>query len=144
MFSKACEYGIKSVLFIATHSKQGEKVGIKQIAESSGTPEAFTGKILQQLGKAGIISSTKGRGGGFFLSDKQLRSKTLSDLVLAIDGDALFRGCGLGLEECNAKKPCPLHHQFVEIRKKLNLMLKNTTIELLSDELIKGLTFLKR
>ena len=144
MFSKACEYGIRSILFIASKSKDEVKVGIKEIAYSLDIPEAFTGKVLQQLVKAEILSSSKGKGGGFFLTQEQLRDKTLGDIVKSIDGDLLFEGCGLGLAACNANKPCPLHTQFVKIRKELKSVLQDTTVEKLSDDLVKGVTFLKR
>lgn len=144
MFSKACEYGIRSILFIASKSKDDIKVGIKGIAYSLDIPEAFTGKVLQQLVRAEILSSSKGKGGGFFLTQEQLRNKTLGDIVKSIDGDLLFEGCGLGLAACNAHKPCPLHTQFVKIRKELKSVLQDTTIEKLSDDLVKGITFLKR
>src|SRR5690554_7711945 len=65
MFSKACKYAIRSVIFIAVCSLKKEKVGFKEIAKEIDAPEAFTAKILQMLAREGIIDSTKGVGGGF-------------------------------------------------------------------------------
>ena len=51
MFSKACEYGIKSVIYITEQSLEGRRVSIKQVTEAIDSPKAYTSKILQQLKK---------------------------------------------------------------------------------------------
>ncbi|MEQ9438678.1 MAG: hypothetical protein RIG62_06500 [Cyclobacteriaceae bacterium] len=60
------------------------------------------------------------------------------------DGDAIYRGCGLGLKECNAQKPCPVHDKFAKIRDDLKEMLENTSIYELATGLEIGSTYLKR
>lgn len=65
MFSKACEYAIKAVIFIAQAALAGKKTNVKQIAEATNAPEAFVAKILQPLSKKGILISNKGKQGGF-------------------------------------------------------------------------------
>ena len=72
MFSKACEYGIRASIFIATNSSKGIRVGIKDVAKEIDSPEPFTAKIMQILTKAGIIYSAKGVGGGFEVSKEAL------------------------------------------------------------------------
>lgn len=61
MFSKSCEYAIRATIYIAKQTKQDKRVGIKDIANAINSPNAFTGKILQQLSKAKIIESAKDR-----------------------------------------------------------------------------------
>ena len=65
-------------------------------------------------------------------------------IVHAIDGDDIYVGCGLGLKECNANQPCPLHDKFVDIRTDLKNMLENTSLYELATGLEVGLTYLKR
>lgn len=143
MFSKTCEYAIRASIYIADQSRIGNRVGIKEIANSIGSPEAFTGKILQQLSKAQIIDSTKGPSGGFSINTKKLSSLNLSHIVNAIDGDSIYKGCGLGLSECSELKPCPVHHKFKKVRNELKNMLENTSVLELSKNLEKGLSFLQ-
>jgi Rrf2 family protein len=144
MFSKACEYGIKATIHIGHQSKKGERVSLKAVAKAIDSPVAFTAKILQALAKDGIIISTKGPTGGYELLDEKNTKITLLQIVNAIDGDKIYNGCGLGLQQCNAAKPCPLHHQFVVVRDELKNMLEKTTIENLRDQLHEGVSFLKR
>ncbi len=144
MFSKACEYGTRAAIYIAGQSLQSRKVSLKDVAKAIESPEAYTSKILQQLVRNNIINSDKGPTGGFSMDKKRLGKVKLSSVVSAIDGDAVYNGCGLGLKQCNEKKPCPVHHKFKAIRDGLKDMLETTTIAELAVDLKDGLTFLKQ
>ncbi|MBQ4821220.1 Rrf2 family transcriptional regulator [Aquimarina sp. MMG016] len=144
MFSKACEYGIKASIYVAQQSLQGNCVNLKTVAKEINSPEAFTAKILQQLVKNKILDSIKGAKGGFLIEEKRINQIQLGDIVYAIDGDSIYTGCGLGLKECNARKPCPVHHKILIVRKELKNMLKNTSLFELANGLEIGLTYLNR
>ena len=143
MFSKACEYSIRAMIFIAQKSKNGERLSIKEIATGVDSPEHFMGKLLTELVRKGLVLSMKGPNGGFFTDDKWLKY-TLADIVTAIDGNQLFTGCGLGLKSCNENKPCPIHDEFKIVRTKLKSLLETTRIGEFNESLEKGLVFLKR
>lgn len=144
MFSKACEYGIKAVIYIAKRSLADSKVSLKEVAKAIDSPEAYTSKILQKLAKNGIINSDKGPTGGFSMDNKELDNVKLSTIVYIIDGDTIYKGCGLGLKECNEQMPCPVHNQFKIIRDDLKVMLESNTVISLTMGVKDGLTFLKR
>ncbi len=143
MFSKACEYGIRATIYIATQSLEGRRVGLKDIAKQINSPEAFTAKILQQLAKNKIIHSVKGPTGGFEIEEVKMRDIRLQQIVSAIDGDSIYIGCGLGLKACSEKRPCPVHNKFKTIREDLRKMLETTNIYELTQGLYLGFTFLK-
>ena len=109
MFSKACEYAVRAVLYIAVKSKDGSKLSIKEIAKEIDSPEPFTAKILQTLSRERIISSIKGPNGGFYLEPKS-KPIPLNIIVYAIDGKNMLQACSLGLKECSDNFPCPIHH----------------------------------
>lgn len=143
MFSKACEYAIRAVVYVAQKSRHGGKVGIKEIAKGIGSPEAFLAKILQDLSRKELLLSVKGPNGGFYIDNRRSRV-TLGEIVTAIDGDQLFVGCGLGLKACSEKNPCPIHDEFKMIRKRLQVMLDTTRVDEFNESLDKGLIHLKR
>ncbi len=143
IFSKTCEYAIRAVFYIAHTSNKGHKTGIKDIAAGIDSPELYLAKILQNLSKQGIISSSKGPNGGFYIQESSL-IKPLSDIVEAVDGNGLFYGCALGLSQCSEVNPCPLHHQFKSIRDQIHQVLRQTTIGEFNEELINGLFSLKK
>lgn len=144
MFSKSCEYGLRAVLFIAQSSLSDTKVSLVDIAKEIDSPSAFTAKILQQLSKANIIESTKGPTGGFIMSQESIKKQTLADVVMVLDGDKVYKGCGLGLKQCDDQFPCPVHNQFVKVRSELKAMLENTNLYDLAININKGNTWLKR
>ena len=143
MFSKSCNYAIKAAIFIAKHSLEENKVGFVDIAKEIDSPQAFTAKILQFLVKSGIIDSVKGVNGGFYIPKKNIATTYLVEIVDAIDGDAVFHGCGLGLSQCSETHPCPVHDKFKSIRNELAFMLENTNLEELAIGIKSGDTFLR-
>lgn len=143
MFSKTCEYAIRAVIFIAQRSKNGDKVGIKEIAKGIDSPEHFIAKILQDLSKRGLVQSVKGPNGGFYLGAASSKH-SIADIVTAVDGEELFAGCGLGLKQCSETHPCPIHHEFKKIRKDIFNMLDKAKLGKFNEQLEKQLAFLKR
>ena len=143
MFSKACEYGIKAAIFIAVKSNNEIRVSLNDIAEEIDSPVAFTAKILQQLTRNEIVNSIKGPKGGFEIKKDDIGKIKLSQIVMAIDGDSVYKGCGLGFSYCNEMKPCPVHHKFKLIRDSLKQMLETTSLLHLSNDINNGTTFLK-
>jgi Rrf2 family protein len=135
MFSKSCEYAIRSVIIICQNSQQGLKTNVKEISERAGVPEPYIAKVMQILSKARVVQSIKGPGGGFYLSPESKELK-LIDVVKAIDGDSLFTSCGLGLKECSEKNPCPLHNKFKGVRNDIKKMLEEIKIHDLSEKLV--------
>lgn len=137
MFSKACEYAIRAVVYIASETDDTKKVGIQEICNHIEAPQHFTAKILQTLTRKQLVNSQKGVNGGFSLNDVQ-KKKSLKEIVEAIDGEQLFIGCGLGLKQCSESKPCPIHNQFKDIRNRLTKMMDTTSIEMLAKRLLNG------
>jgi Rrf2 family protein len=131
------------MIFIAQKSKDGNKVGIKEIAKGIDSPEHFIAKILQELSRKKLLQSLKGPNGGFYLDD-EAQECSLADIVKMIDGDKLFTGCGLGLKHCSETHPCPIHHEFKSVRKDILAMLENARLAEFTERLDKSLTFLKR
>ena len=143
MFSKSAEYAIRAVFFIAKSSYLDKKVGIKEIANNIDSPEPFLGKILQQLSRDGIVRSSKGPNGGFYLTDEEMNKK-LSEVIKAIDGDEIFIGCAMGLSQCSEEFPCPLHGEFKAVRAELTRILDGVTLAKFNDELVLGQLQLNR
>lgn len=145
MFSRACVYGIRAIVCLAAcGSKEEGRLNLKEVAKRTDSPEAFTAKVLQQLSRAGLVRSVKGPNGGFEITTEEAKKVRLSHVVAAIDGDAIYTGCALGLHQCDAAKPCPLHDHFLGIREDLRRMLERTSVHDLMSGLRDGDTFLKR
>ena len=142
MFSKACEYAIRAVLYLSMKSADGVKRGIAEIAKEIDSPLHFTAKILQTLSREGIISSVKGPHGGFFIS-ADAKPIPLNNIIMAIDGDGVLHNCAMGLKECSDQFPCPIHHDVKAYRDQLRKVMREKTVQQLAKELSSGKAFLK-
>ncbi len=141
MISKACKYGIRAAIFVASKAGNGSKLTVKQIAKEVDAPEAFTAKILQILNKQGIITSLKGPYGGFYFDEHQSEQPVLN-IVSAIDGMSVFRECGLGLMKCSETHPCPMHDQYKIAREALHDAFQQTSIGQLARQVNGGESFI--
>lgn len=112
-------------------------MGIQEIAREIESPMYFTGKILQSLVKAKLISSAKGPNGGFYLPPGAAPVPLIR--VLEVLGcDAFFRNCALGLTHCSDRHPCPIHQEFKPFREGLLQLLTRTTVQQLARDIISG------
>ena len=141
MFSKSCEYAIKAAIHICIETKDGSRVGIKQIAAEIDTPEAFTAKILQTLVRQGVILSSKGPGGGFYI-EPDAEPIPVIKIIDALDGKHAFERCGLGLKECSEDHPCPIHNEFKTYSQRLKNLLMTKSVQDLATSIESGRTFL--
>lgn len=131
MFTKTTQYAIRALVYIYLQNLNLNRPGFREIAKHIGAPEEFTGKIVQHLVKSHIISSIKGRGGGFFFTDMH-PSLNLLDVIKIIEGDGFFNNCGFGLSLCSKDNPCPIHTDYAPVREKFRKITMESTIEMLA------------
>ena len=89
-----------------------------------------------------VITEFFAMNGGFYLDDT-LMHVSISDIVKATDGEGIYTDCVLGLKECNAKEPCPMHAEYKALKKGLIHMLETNKIIDFKDKLDSGKFFLK-
>ena len=66
MFSQTAEYALRAIVVLAVDPK---KPWIAQdIAAESKVPQDYLMKVLQALGREGLVTAQRGRGGGFILT----------------------------------------------------------------------------
>lgn len=136
MLSNSCRYGIRAVIYLASQPVHTANTGIKQISEDLDLPSPFLAKILQELAKQKILSSSKGPHGGFSLLKDPKKIK-LIDIVRAIDGEGFFTNCVMHSGKCGGmkknKKFCSLHDDYDKIRRDLIQLFGDRSIQELVD-----------
>ena len=132
MLSNSCRYGIRAVIYLASQPLSNGKTGIKKISNDLDLPTPFLAKILQQLAKQKILSSSKGPHGGFSLL-KDPKKISVLDIVNSIDGDDIFTNCIMHNGSCENvskdKKTCTLHEDYSKTREDLINLFGDKTIE---------------
>lgn len=127
MLSNSSKYAIKGVLYLALNSNEDQKILVRDMYESIHVSETYLAKLLQELSRHGVISSTRGPKGGFFLSEED-RKRTLMDIVKVIDGEKRVKSCVMGLKDCDMDNPCVLHKLVGANKAKFIKVLERTTI----------------
>lgn len=141
MLSNAGKYALNAVIYLATESSRDNRFRAKEIANAINVPLPFLAKLLQDLVRKNIISSVKGPGGGFYLSEENIKTSLLC-IVAHIDGISKFENCVLGLADCSDTKPCPLHFAVQPFKRALYNELSTNTIESVAAKVKNGETFL--
>lgn len=133
LLSQRCEYGLRAALHL-TASAPGAYVPIREVSAALGIPYHFLAKIAQSLIQEGVLESTRGPGGGVRLA-RPSGQVTLHEIVLALDGPAIFEACVLGLPGCGVEQPCPLHDRLAPARDRVRAMFEETTLAGLADRI---------
>jgi len=134
VFKKETEYALRALVYIQLQNLKERRPGIAEIATEIETPQSFTAKILQRMVKQGFVESLKGINGGFFF-DISKEDLPLKKVIVSIEGDSLFNGCGFGLKHCDENNPCPLHFSYAPIRDAIDKLVSEETIQGLAGKL---------
>ena len=124
MISQSAEYSLRAALCLAANG--GAALTTQQIADRTRVPAGYLAKILQALGRAGIVSSQRGLNGGFTLSVPPPRL-TLLQVVAAVESSHRIECCPLDIPE-HALNLCPLHRRLDAVAATIEQMLRDATI----------------
>ena len=109
MISQTAEYALRAVVHLADKGDAPQTT--QQIAEVTRVPVGYLAKVMQTLGRAGIVHARRGLHGGFTLA-VPAGELTVLDVVQAVDPVQRIEHCPLGIPE--HKSLCPLHARLDE------------------------------
>lgn len=125
MLSQGVGYAITALGCIAAAS--GRSVLVKDIAEYGQIPAPYLAKIINALGKRGIVNTQRGVGGGVTLA-RPATEISLFDLCVALDDPAVQATCMLGNAQCSDSRACPAHNFWKAERAKVMDFLAATSV----------------
>ncbi len=129
--TRAAEYAIRGVLYLCSQPP-GAVCLLSEISERQDIPPSFLSKIFQNLARAGIVSSTRGTGGGFTLI-KDPTDITLLDVVEAIEGQISLNVCLTNGQSCDRRTTCAVHEVWHEAQVHLLNLLRSRTFAQLAE-----------
>ena len=135
MYSKSCAYAMRGMAWLALVCPEGY-VPVHDLCAGSDMPHYFVTKVFETLVRNGLLTSSKGLGGGFALTRAPAKIALL-EIVAAIDGtDSLeARACMGGMARCDPKQACPVHDHWQPLRQELRGFLARTTLADMSQSL---------
>lgn len=130
MFSQTVEYALRAVVHLAGEAPTARTTD--EIAAVTQVPRAYLSKVLQSLGRAGIVHSQRGLGGGMTLV-KTSDELTILEVVNAVEPIVRITTCPLGIST-HGTHLCPLHRKMDNALASVEKAFGGTTLaEILKD-----------
>lgn len=107
MLTNACKYAIRSILFLAMHTDETKRIGVKIIAEEVDIPQPFCLNYYKTNKKR--FSVIYKRAKWWVYLNKRNKQNSVWDIIVCIDRKSKFDHCFLGLPKCSDENPCPVH-----------------------------------
>ena len=98
----------------------------QDVAADARVPLDYLSKILNALGRAGLVSAQRGRGGGFQAA-RPANQISVLEVVTAVDPVRRIHSCPLGLA-AHGTNLCPLHRKLDDAARSIEDAFRITTI----------------
>ena len=122
--SEAATLALHAAAIMASTPESPVTAGV--MADGLSASEAHLAKVLQRLAKAGLVTGTRGPGGGFQLT-RPAKRISLREVYEAIEGQLQVERCMVGKPLCN-KLDCPLGGLFARMSDDVLKTLGKTTL----------------
>ncbi len=124
--TRACDYAVRALLYMSAKPR-GTVFMRSELSKLSDVPDSFLGKILQNLAKADILVSERGKKGGFRL-EKDPADISMYDVILAVEGEFKITDCLADVFYCKRTDFCKVHIVWNDIQETLISKLQSTKI----------------
>lgn len=132
MISQKAKYALKAVVALAK-ADPAQVVIIGELAERENIPKKFLEQILLDLKHHGIVTSRRGKTGGYSLL-KPPREITFGEILRIVDGPlaplpCLSRMAYRRCEDCAEEEDCEVRRAFAAVAEASRRILDQTSIE---------------
>ncbi len=131
MISQTAEYALRAVVFLG--SQVGQPVTTQRVAAATRVPVGYLSKVLQSLGKAGLVDAQRGLRGGYVLA-RPPGELTVLEVIHAVDPPKRIVECPLGRGHPRREPLRFLHRCLDEGIGLVESLYRQTTIEQLVAE----------
>ena len=130
--SKRTQYGLRALYALAREYDCGP-VLITRLSQQEAIPQKFLEQILLSLKATGLVSSKRGKGGGYFLAQPP-EKVTLASVIRLMEGpiaplpcasETRFRKC----DECPDIETCGTRFVMKNVRDAMAQILEEATLE---------------
>lgn len=131
MISQKAKYALRALVALCK-VPAGESLMISEISRERAIPKKFLEQILLELKRAGIVTSQRGRTGGYALL-RAPEEITFGEVLRLIDGPIaplpclsklFYRRC----EDCQDEGSCEVRHVFARVAEATRGVLDSTTL----------------
>ena len=143
LFSIRTERALEALGRLAAIATPGQRVYLEDILDGTDAPRAFLSKVFTRLSRAGIVTSLRGRFGGYTLARDADRI-TLREVVEAVDGADPEIRLSLAPGDVESGRPTRWAVRMQPVQAALRQMLETTTLADLRDECLGRMKTIRR
>ena len=125
MLTLSSEYALQAMIYLARHQDRCPIPG-REIAQQADIPAKYLSKILGDLVRAKVLTSSPGKSGGFKL--RRASEDTLLYDVLAPFEQFDHRRCPFGSGYCGDDDPCLAHDRWKKVVEAELWFLQHTSV----------------
>ena len=127
MLSTTSEYALRALAELARLSHGQVMLG-RDLASETGIPSKYLSKIMLSLRNAGLVTATRGSGGGYTLQ-RPADVIHLMDIVQVFEGPTQGPKCLLRAgHRCSDHDCCTAHEPWSKVRRAYSEFLEKTTL----------------
>jgi Rrf2 family nitric oxide-sensitive transcriptional repressor len=108
MISQTVEYALRAMVVLAQNPNSPQTA--QTISTAAKVPTDYLMKVMQALGRAGLVNAQRGKHGGFTLA-REAGTITILDVVNSVDPIHRIHHCPLGLKS-HGTRLCALHRRL--------------------------------
>lgn len=127
--STRSRYGLRAMFDLARHAGEGP-ISLKSIAERQGLSEHYLEQLISGLRKAGLVESTRGAQGGYFLG-KEASQIRVGDVIRVLEGSIAPVDC-VSEEDpecCQNSRYCVTRTVWEKMRDSITEVVDSITLE---------------
>ncbi len=124
-------YAVTAMLDLALHTDQ-RPITLAGISERQGISLSYLEQLFTRLRRQGLVSSTRGPGGGYALS-RSAYDIAVAEVVAAVDESVDATRCG-GKGDCQDGQRCLTHDLWTELSEQVYSFLSGISLGQLVDQ----------
>lgn len=136
LFTRGNQYAIQALVMLALQPRESALM-CRDLADSLHIPYPYLSKLMQQCAKLGLVGASRGRTGGYWLSESAA-AMNIFELMVTINGERHTRECLLGLKECADESACVMHCEWKPVKEGMFALLRDQTLGQLAEAVRDG------
>ena len=131
--TRAADYAVRVMVHLAT-LRDEQRALLPDLAQATEAPESFLSKVLQSLKHANLVSSRRGKAGGFAILPEG-REASMRQVIEAVDGPVCLNVCLNSSKDCERKSWCPAHPVWARAQRAMFDVLMSVTVSTMAARL---------
>jgi Rrf2 family cysteine metabolism transcriptional repressor len=130
--STRVRYGLRALIELAA-LQQDSPVLLDMVARKQGISRKYLDAIFARLKAAGIVTSSRGAGGGFLLA-MDPSEITVYDVYIGLEGPVALVDCRSQDRHCGMVDICPTREVWEELSNRMEEYMRGLTVEMLLEK----------